>query len=385
MKKLLATLLAVLTFSTSAYAFEWGGIIKNTSAYNMPFQNQDADSFFQSNGIFLWTTFPFNKEGNINLKSELMYSYNLSIPSKTFTNIVDADLFKFSAGFDLQKGNLSVYAGRYAVSDISNVIFTQNSDGLYFSYENLAVSFNVYGGYTGLLNTKNVYILGSDGIPLSGSNDFYQPGANFIPLMATLGFPSLFANQTVTFQGSAFIDVRGALNPYNRYYGSILISGPLSGKMYYSLVSDWGSVNFNSLMNYSALKLSFYPTKIVTINMLMEYASGKNGFLSPFIGFTSRYAYSAAESVQTTGVLIPSMALSFSLCSNSLFIDLSSKCVMICPEDKINFKGVQGDLSITYNLMSDLQMACDLSGFICNPELGDSNKLNCAFRLSMSF
>ena len=378
-KLLINTICAFLFFMTSAFSVEWGGIIKNDTQFLLPEFNNFSLS--QSDSIYLWLTSPLGKNG-LYFSGEGMYGFTLSAGdgSTTFANKVDVDLLKISGDFELTNGHISVSAGRYMVIDSTAAIFAQNFDGVSLKYTGRRFVIAGFGGYTGLLNALNVSMLNKDGYVFGTENDFYSLANAFIPAGVTFELPSLFTNQSVSIQTLAVIDA--GEEKYNRFYGTLLLSGPITNNIFYNLATSFGTNSFSSVMNYSVLNLYIYPSNIMSVSFGAEYASGNNAFLSPFVGVTSRKVASSLSAPETSGVIIPNAVCSFVL--NRVYVGLIGKFVMAVPESKVEAKGVEADLSFVYAPFNDFQIGFDINSYFDISKSNDNN-FSATLRAALSF
>lgn len=360
----------VTTFSVAAV--EWGGIFKNDSQVLLPIN--------QSNSIYLWLASPLGDSG-LYFSGEAMYKYNLTIDDENvFTHFFDVDLFKVYGDYAVGDNTLSLSFGRYMITDETSAVFAQNSDGLSVKFSADLVNVTGYVGYTGLLNSQNVSMLDKEGLVFAGEDSVYSLANPFIPVIATITFPSLFANQSLSLQESAFIDLGDGKS--NRYYSTLLMSGPVTNSFSYSLASVFGSVDFKNLMNYSIINFNVYPTDSLLLSFGAEFASGNNGSFSAFKGITSRNIVNSVSAPETSGVLVPNVAVTY-IYSN-LLLSTNAKLLFGLPEDGFSTEGFEADVSIIYNVFTDLQLGLDVTAY-CGISNKDENKTTATIRAAISF
>ena len=376
---LISAVCAFFAFVTPAASVEWGGILKDETRALLP--NFTNFSFSQSNSLYMWLTAPLGQNGTY-FSGEGMYKYTLTVTdgNNDFVNVVDVDLFKISGDYQLNKGTFSFAVGRYMFADSTAAIFAQNFDGASIKYSGRKFAFSAFGGYTGLLNSLVVSMLNKDGVAFDSTNKFYSLSNAFVPAGATIEFPSLFANQALSIQALAVMDF--GEEKYNRFYGTLLFSGPLANNFFYYLASSFGTNDFASVMNYSTLNFYLYPTNIMTVSFGAEYASGKNGFLSPFLGVTSRSVVNSLTAPQTTGAIIPNLSCSFVV--DKVYVGISTKFLLAVPESDFEAKGVEADLSFIYAPFTDLQLGFDVNSYI-DISKSNENNLTATLRAALSF
>lgn len=381
MKKILITILAALCmFAAPLSALEWGGLFGDeTKGSTYDFKDF---AFKQSNNLFFWVTTPLNDAGTWSFSSEAMFKYNLDVAdgTKAFTAIGDLDLLKVAGTIPLSSGKLMLSAGRFSYSDITGVNFSQCCDGAAANLSLKGINLGAYIGYTGLLNAFNVTTLDVLGPKDTSGKQFYVTSHSYLPAMLSVTLPPLVANQTLSLQGEAFIDLEST--KYNRIYGSFVLSGPIAGTVFYSLASSFGFVK-SDVMNYTSLAVSAFPTETMGINAAIEYASGNNGSFKPYVTFTSRPAYGSALSPETSGCLVPS--IDFIYTTGSLFANVNAKVPFVMPEGKADFKGFGADLVFIYNIFSDLQAELDCSYFKDVATKGAEDSASVTLKCSLSF
>lgn len=357
MKRILISIIAAFSLLAPLSAFEWGGLLDNNS--KIICQNKTT-AFSQSNGIYLWGSTNLSESGNMYIKGEGMYKYTYLAPAKVLTQVADLDLLKFVGNFSKGKANINVAAGRFIISDLTGAIFAQNSDGAFVEYAAPKFGISAYAGYTGLLNSNAVSILDKNGNVFAPANKVYALATPYIPLCFTLSLPSLFMNQTLSFQANAFVDLTA--EKYNRMYATANLTGPLAAKVFYNFVTDFGTENFKTISNFTKLSVSAFPVSGLYVTGAFEYASGNNGALSAFRGFSSRAAYSASRDFQTTGEIIPSVSVNYAP-TRKILVGADVKSVFSCPDSKVTATGLEADLNCIYNVFSDLNLTLSLSGF----------------------
>ena len=122
--------------------------------------------------------------------------------------------------------------------------------------------------------------------------------------------------------------------------------------------------------------------EIMSVSLGTEYASGKNGFLSPFLGVTSRSVVNSLSAPQTTGAIIPNVSCSFVV--DKVYVGITSKVLLAIPESEVQVKGVEADLSFIYAPFTDLQLGLDINSYIDISKSNDNN-LTATLRAALSF
>lgn len=360
MKRILTAFISAILFLAPVAAFEWGGLVDNNSTINIYSNTENPWGFKQANSVYLWASSPLNKDGNVYIKGEGMYQFVLNAPGTQISNLADLDLFKIAGDFQNNSGTISFALGRFFISDLSGVVFAQNCDGAYVKYAGQKFGISAYAGYTGLLNSNTVTMLNAEGKAFAPANKVYALSTPFMPVAATVSLPNLFLNQTLSISANVFTDFSDAKS--NRYYGALSLSGPLSSKVYYTLITDFGTENFKGLMNYSKADMAIFASATKMITFSAEYASGNHAGMVPFLGVSSHPAYSASQDAETTGVLVPSVGANLALTDNML-LSTGVKFPFTCPEKEIKASGVQLDVNYLFTVLSDVQIGASVSGF----------------------
>lgn len=373
MKKILISILTAVCLLAPVSALEWGGLVNEEAK----FTKTDGNAFKQSNSAFLWVNVPF---GAWSLAAEGMYKYTLDIvdDTNTFNNIIDLDLFKFSGTIKTGSSTISLAAGRFFVGDNTNANFAQCCDGLSVNAGFKKFNINAYFGYTGLLNSLNVSILGAQPETV---NQFYTLCHAYVPAMVSFELPSILGNQSIALQGEAFLDV-GSADKYNRFYGNLKVGGPIVGTVYYNLVTSFGFTN-DAVMNYSNFTVSAYPSSSLAINAGVDFASGDMGFLKPYTTFTSKTAYNSASAPEMSGCIVPSVDCIFT--TGAMFVNVAAKAPILMPEKKATFGGVEADLTFIYNIFSDLQAEFDFGYYKDVATDGADDSLSATVKAAISF
>lgn len=373
---------AMFGLASSINAFEWG--INSLSTANIYGENLSSPTLELSENATLWTKTPLSKDNSVSLNASAFYKFLYSKPFEsdfTNTNAVDIPELALIINKNTKAGKISAKAGRFSESDKTNLIFSQLSDGIKFKYSANKFTTSLYAGYTGLLNAINVTMLTPENSSYAeGSNDFYRLTPKYIPLSASITFPSLFANQQLGFEAYAFMDLNG--DNYNRYYATLDLDGFLSKNLFYAISTTFGTANFTNAFNLSRINIGYSPCKYVTIFADGIYASGKQGFLSSFEGVSSMTAdYSMLEPEYKELI-----KASLSVCAtikNTAFFNAGTAIVFDCAETNVSYKGFEWEASALWNIFSDLRLSSKINQFYGTDT--SSNKTNLSVSLLLLF
>lgn len=381
MKKLFLSICLLNFVSFSIFAFDWGGILNNHT-------QGDVCDFFgsslnQSNALYLWTQSEI-ADTDLLFSSEVMYQYkyNLRQTYSSFENIFDLDLLRLSGTLYMPKESLDFFIGRFFVSDITNSIFMQTSDGMLLKCGVKNTEFSLYAGYTGLLNAHNVAILNVDGTIDEIKNDFYSLCKPYIPIAAAVTFQQLFLQQSLSISANTFIDA--SKNKDNRFYATLAVDGPVMQGCYYDFSTTLALYNLKEKANYSKIKFHVFITESLYTSIGIEYASGNNGSLKPFRTFTSKpIVSSAAETIETSGIILPAVSLSKNF--NNLYASFDAKFLLDCLNSSVSFWGPEVVASVVYNAFYDLQFGLDASAFWDLKNKGNLTNYSATLKVNVAF
>ena len=399
-KSLKYTLLSLLLASsvTAASAVDFGGMITNDTK----FSGTDFGKLLleQKNAATAWIRIPFNNEGTTYFTAEGMYQFvqkDIKIgdvspsPDTRYAGIADLSLFKFATTWKTGSNKISLSAGRFHSMDLSGLVFSQTADSLLISFDLNRVTFAVYGAYTGLLNARTVKMLTTtDFVEHDGKGslamDHYQLAQKYVVASATLSFPNLFAGQTLSLQGLGTFKVEG--DSYNRIYAELSLGGPLVSTLYYNLHTTFGFAKIKDddfkTGNLSKAFLTYYaPVKNITFSAGAVYASGDNGGLKSFTGFTSQTATNASGGrTEYTGIIKASAAFSIKPLQNIL---LGASCDAIFDANESpKYEGFQYGLNANWQVVSDFLLAATMYQYFDKND--DNRNKNCIqLKAALSF
>ncbi|NNM67476.1 MAG: hypothetical protein HKM06_05665 [Spirochaetales bacterium] len=273
--KTLLVLLILFTgtiFVPALSALDYGGTMENeTAAIQQPFTE-----FTQYNKFLFWV--------DTDLGKHLKFRSAASVSLSTFTPHVyaDFDSLTLSGEFSHVPGGATLFTfqlGRFAYSDPSRRVFSQDLDGIQFAFTYPLAQLEMTLGYTGLINK-----LYAD--PIMSKYDYsdYEDNSKIFasPRVLTalnLKFPELFARQTPELSVLIQTDMRpyfqnvvqpgdssappgGGGRVDTQYYG-LGISGPLVENLFYSL---YGYLGAGQMLTYQAVDPS-----VSTTGMAYEY------------------------------------------------------------------------------------------------------------------
>lgn len=363
MKKFLFVISFLFIFLSSFFGYEWGvNFINSTEFMGHGF---DSLKLNQNDSLSIWSKIPLNKDNSTYIVGDASYRFkyeNAGNNPSGIQHIVNLNMLKFTSEFRINDVNKVVLmAGRFPVVDSTTNVFSQVSDGLYLKYAGVFANISLYGGYTGLLNSKEVTILTPNKTKyVEASNDFYTLAPKYVPVSVMLNFPSFFANQQLNLQGWGFFDLNE--DNYNRYYASVTLDGYLAKGFHYSLYSVFGTVNFENMMNSSALKLKYFISDFMALQGGVLYASGNQGSLSEFKAVSSKSVVFTYTNSECANLFKADFGPSFSILGRCL-ISAKGAYVADFTETSMNYRGTQWEANIIWNLFDDFQASVSMGQF----------------------
>lgn len=395
----------------SAFSFDFGGVIKNDSDYK---SNAEGEfNLDQQNALSLWARQNFDKSGNSYFTVEGVYNFEADLEQENnddrYSQNVDVNML----AVNLASGGNNFEAGRFFFYDVTSLILAQTADGARFDFQNDYVTLSAYGAYTGLLNAINTSIINatpaqftatgdapaiqdSSKIFNSDSTKLYDLQEKYLISGVTFSLPYFLANQTFTAEFTGAFRLQD--EKYNRMYVTAAFNGPVYQSLYYNLSSTLGIINYKDndsseteFSNLSRLSFDYYIGK-GSLNLNAVYASGNQGSLSPFVGFTKNTSTSSLQEYLYTGIvkgglsasLKPTNELLFAAGADAVFNAMAGDST---DEDLRGFEyyGFQCSASATYQLMSDLQLGLSFTQFIDKDNTDAAKKTYLNFHVSLAF
>lgn len=372
-----AASLVLFASAVSAFAVETGFILGDSTAGKVDKSNNNKLNLEQSEFLKGNIRVPLTEDGLSFISAEGTVKHKLvrNFGADTTDNsiILDVDLFKLSTvkKFDYSH-SLEFSAGRFYIADASGAVFTQTCDGAFAKYASPKLEVSVYGGYTGLLNQKNISIKDTNATVYSGAGkDIYDFNSAYIVGSATVSAPFLFANQSVILEGLAVIGSEGPADvekDKNRFYGTFCLNGPLSNSVFYSATATVESVDSNGIGLLGQLSVnSFFDWKNAALSFNAMYASGVSGSNEMFVGVTQQTICNSSEEPDLAGIVKFGISAS-ALPVNNILCSCGADVVMKDNGTKVEYYGLQFVGGVNYQLYSDVSFGLNGSAFVGNDE-----------------
>lgn len=310
-------ILSLFLICSSLFAFDFGGLLSNKTSLET---YEKKFNFNQENSISLWARQNFNKSGENYFATEVFYNFDANFEDKNYSSIIDFSLLKFAYEKDVRFGKINFNVGRFYFSDLTDLIFTQNSDGIKAEFQNNYFTTSVYASYTGLLNSLSTEIITSPATSflntentlfiedsskafVSNSKNFYNFAEKYVIGGILFSLPNIFANQTISIEYLGAFKVEK--EKFNRMYANIKFEGPIYQSLFYNFSSSFGFSNYQDENSFSVLSkanLTYY-LKNASLGLNGIYASGKNGVLSSFSGFTKKASTYSLKNFLYSGII----------------------------------------------------------------------------------
>ncbi|MGN0729831.1 hypothetical protein [Treponema sp.] len=360
--------------SAGAFSSEISFFLGNNSDLKFNGKEYDEPVLEQSNAFSTVAKIPLNSSGFTSLLMEASISHTYdkifgdnSDSESEFT--ADLNRFVLSSVINCGDGKLYLNAGRTFFADLTGLVLVQSLDGASIKFSSPFFAVNAFGGYTGLLNERNISILGSDGFVYEpdDENDFYDFCAPYIIGGMCINAPYLIFNQTISIEGFGAWNTEGPADSPddddNRFYGTLKIDGALSSNLFYSLSGTAYTTDFSDFALLGKAELALFPEfKSSSLMFSASYASGDSGSLVPFVGITKTTAcfsndepaYSGIAKAGLSGSIFPVEKLCLGLGGDVLFRD---------NESDFEYYGMQVFGNAQYKLYSDLKLSFSLTHF----------------------
>ena len=386
--------ISALAIAQSVFALETGGLLTNDSK----FLNAEKDGSLkldQKNGINLWFRNPVSQDGSSYIAGEgsFLFEKDMRIEDseKQLKLYADLNLLKLVAKKELESGNLVFSAGRFYNSDLSGLVFNQNGDGLKLEASLSGVEFSVFGAYTGLLNAKNITILGNDTDLTDKEKTVYVMANKFAVGALTLSLPYFAANQTLSIEGFGALSLEST--KFNRFYGTVALNGPLFTPVFYNISSTMGFAKYDEedmvKGNLTKGAISVYPDfKSMSFSLNGLYASGKQGSFEAFQGFTSNTAVNSLKEDEYSGIALAGISASIKPVENFLFFagaDIVFDTLAGEEQKSIERSGLQYSAGFNWQVVSDVSLGANLSQFIGKDDYADYNRTQFRITVAIAF
>lgn len=364
---------------------EWGGLVSNDTALS---GDKDFDmKLIQTDKADLYMSIPLDKKGtgSIMARGSFKFTYDDSpSASELYEYVLNLDTLSVSKVFSPSRfSSVAISCGRFDVMDSTGIMFAQQSDGVQVRFSNAAADLAVYCGYTGLLNAKaaKIFVSSEETDYEEDDWDLYTLAPRYLPYGFSASFPALFWNQTLTVQGWGFQDLEDF--DTDRYYASLSLDGGISKYFAYRAETMFGTEDFATLMNYSALRLDCFPIKGLMMSLNGNYSSGSHGGFSPFVGFSKVTAFKKLYTdVYYSGIIQAGMSAS-KVFWNVLNVGVGGTLVYGCMDKSVDYDGVLAKAFVQWNVFPDVQAGASYTQFV--GDNSDDTRSDISLQVSIAF
>lgn len=293
------------------------------------------------------------------------------------------------AKLEIIKDDLTINVGRFFYSDLSNIIYTQNGDGLLVSLSKPKFNAKAYGFYTGLLNSHFVTILG-DPDKTPDSKKLYDTCQKYAVAGLQASFPVFWKEQSLSTE--LMWTTRLTSEKLNRGYAELSLNGPLTEGLFYQVTGVLGILGAEDedtkVSNLSKAELTYYPNfKDSQISLKAIYTTGnsseENSKKGDFSGFTSNTAVQSLEEDEYSSIFMTGLSSSIKPIP-SLLLSAGFDAVFSTDEDKCEYKGFQYEAGLYYQVVSDVLIGADFTQYF-DTDNSDINKTALTIKASIAF
>lgn len=391
MKKIIKSVLS-LTFlgamASQSFSLDFGGLFKDYTKVETP--DFSYAGLTEQASLDGWVKIPLSKDGKLYFTTEAdatirIYTPKVASPGVDFNFMMNLSLLKLTYTNRIGNGYMQVNMGRFSNSDATGTIVSQETDGIQFTYSNDVLTIFAHAGYTGLTNARYNTIVDSNKTTFVPNPKLvYQFNSPYVLGSLSFGLPYLFSNQSMSFEAVATVGLPGIFANnlgFNRFYGSLLMNGPLLSNLFYSASTTFGFTtyqdSFLGASNLTKFSIVYYPEVISSsINFDFVYASGNNGFLKPFNTFTSQTASLSMDDAGYSGIIKANLGGTIRPV-NALFLGLDMAAIFDCM-DGFGFEGFQWSTQAQIQFFTDFKVGLSVNQFYGS----DSSKNNTAFTLN---
>ncbi len=390
MKRLLL-LLGILLAGASALGFaaDFGLILDNQSGWS----SFDEEPPLQRDRATAWFSTPLGAIFDLYASFRLDYFPDPEPswfgPSSAGVDVGRLELMAANPGSSDHPLAWSMSAGRFEHAFLSQGVFSGRLDGLKARIDVAGAAYRFALGYLGLLpKTELRALLSADDVAdYDNESVFFAPPRLVGEAEVTLF--ELFARQDLSIGLGSQFDLRGwRPTPPSEFvhtqYLSFVLDGALAGNLFHRAHVDLGIGESTAgvfVMAAAGYSVSLYFPQLARsrLELLVEYASGKTGFLSIWRPITTRqmgFVYNVSLADCLSGTLNASVSPLKSLTTGvkaSLFLRTSKEALLdtsFDPASSAPYLGTEADLYAVFEPGTDLSLSASAGLFV--PAAGTS-------------
>lgn len=375
----IAAFAAVFSLFSAANAVEWGGLIsvgeKLKNGQGEKITDFDTNTSETTADAKAWIKVPFDESGENYAIAEGNYNYKYKRVQKESSKepYLDLDLLKIALAKEISLGKISASIGRFALSDLSSLIYTQTADGVLGKLEANRFSVSVYGAYTGLLNGRTVTMLstGDEDAYEDDTDKLYKLSERFAFASVSASFPNIIGNHSVSAEALGAFRLKG--DNYTRVYGTVAANGPIVSSVFYKAAATvsykkYGAGDISDVGYLLQGNATYYPDfKSASLGLGGTFACKK------FTGFSSQTAVSGQAELQYNGVLKAGAFGTIKPVNNLLVAgSADAVCFYDTPVESgagnssgdFGFRGIQFGANAVFQLFSDVSFGASFTQYL---------------------
>lgn len=360
--------------ASNIFAFDYGAVISNNTSVKTA--ADEKNYFNQKNDISIWARTPLGKDINNYFIVEGLYKFEYDAYLQKTKNYLDLSLFKFVFFKEFENGQLDASVGRFFTADTSGIAFAQNSDGAFVKYSGSFFNASVFASYTGLQNANVTSMIPSLDSKIVDAYKVYELAEKYFVTMATVSFPSIFLNQSVSAQWVG--GFRTENNPVTKNFISLNISGPIIKSLLYDVT---GMISFNS---YNNQEQNTSPLVKARVGYYFPNASVGANFVfagEKFVAITSSSPLKSLQEPEYTDIMKLGLFGTYKPLSNLL---LAGNFDFAWGDNNYEFKAVQYGLSADFQIKNDVLVGASWNQYFdINKSDIDYNELSIRAKISL--
>jgi hypothetical protein len=375
--------ICLVLLGAAVFAADYGVVLDNLSGWS----SSEGGETLQRDRATAWFATPL--AAGVDLYASFRLDYYLTPEPSWFglTNYgFDIGRFDFLAAFPGNAANpmsWSIGGGRFQYTIQNGTIFSGRLDGLNAKIDTRGTTYRFALGYLGLMpkiDTRT--LLSADDIA-----DYDDDAVFFAPprlvLDAELTLVELFARQDLSIGISSQFDFRGLASTepneiVHSQYLSFILAGSLGRNIFHSAHADLGIGESNRgilVMVAAGYSVSYYIPELARarLELLVDYASGKTGFLSIWrpisqrqMGFVYNVSFADCLSVTLDASITPLNFLTLGI-KGSPFLRTSTQALsdtMFDTASTDSYLGTEADLYAIFRPGSDFTLSAAFGVFL---------------------
>ena len=352
-----------ILFSTlPIFTFDFGGSIYN----DLNLINTDNFALKDDLVLNLYFTSPLDYQGNTKINFDGSFHTDFSLPKEKATNYLDVNQLNLSMSIPLGNNvDCNFLLGRDYFADITQLIYKDKIDGLFFGFTFSHLDFNLLAGYTGLLNHLNHKSTFFTSILSSDKKTLYCSASKNGTIIAqgNINIYDLIILPDISLETLFFLNPQ---NPYaNNIYLTLNLKNDLSKNFQYNIIS---SLQYKLTTKSKPANLTYgeliYTIKYLSISGNALFSSYDNDKLSQFVPYTPTNL-TKIETTMLADLLKAGIKAKADMINKaSLILDVNLFWDLAKAKPIYKYKGLQWDLILDIYSLSDFSMYINFGQFL---------------------